>query len=308
MTRLGFIKPTYPNEKRVCLLPEHAERGFLVESGFGNSLGIDDESYRKLGCIVLSREEVYQESDVVVNLKLTQPSDYPLIKKGLTIIGWTHVNGSGHGFFNTVAKEKELVIFDLINTNPSVFFKESKLSLNLPKNLIWKNNWLAGYASTFHGLTVTGRLMPRKNETNDVAVIGTGNVSQGAFTCLVKLGYFPRMYSRKTLEQFSPKYHKIVVNGVESDSGTLIRLKEQVQNPGVFYIDAAADGNGKTIEGIDYTDFTTPVYERYGNTYYCVNNSPTVFYPQASEAISEAWSSKVYNMDFTSIIEKVRTM
>ena len=67
--KLGFIKPTYPGEKRVALLPEHIteffENEIIIEKGFGDSLGIDDSEYESKGCKIASRSEIFQGCDSV---------------------------------------------------------------------------------------------------------------------------------------------------------------------------------------------------------------------------------------------------
>jgi N5-(carboxyethyl)ornithine synthase len=55
--KLGFIKPNYPNEKRVALLPEHIkdfENQLLVETGFGEYMDIPDTDYKAKACSVKS--------------------------------------------------------------------------------------------------------------------------------------------------------------------------------------------------------------------------------------------------------------
>ncbi|MDH6364266.1 alanine dehydrogenase [Enterococcus sp. PF1-24] len=88
--KLGFIQSTFPDERRVPLLPEDIhefENELLIESGFGAALGIADESYRQAGCKILSRAEVFQEADGIFCLKLMQPEDYDRIRPEQMIIG-----------------------------------------------------------------------------------------------------------------------------------------------------------------------------------------------------------------------------
>lgn len=47
--KLGFIKPTYPGEKRVALLPEHITKDFenelIIEDEYGTNMSITNEEY-----------------------------------------------------------------------------------------------------------------------------------------------------------------------------------------------------------------------------------------------------------------------
>ena len=103
---LGFIKPTYPGEKRVALLPEHItpefENELIIETGYGSNLGIDDTSYEAKGCKIDTRANIFKTCDTVFCLKLIQPEDYDLLRQGQMIIGWTHPTGSGTEFYQNL--------------------------------------------------------------------------------------------------------------------------------------------------------------------------------------------------------------
>ena len=95
---LGILKSNFPGERRVPLLPEDIndfENELILEEGFGEMLDIEDNAYKEVGCLIASRAEVFAKSDAIFSLKLLQPVDYPSIKVGQLIIGWTHPYGSG---------------------------------------------------------------------------------------------------------------------------------------------------------------------------------------------------------------------
>ncbi len=91
--KLGFLIPNHPNEKRVALLPEHV-KGFnnelVIETGFGETLGISDAEYVKVGCTIASREEIFKTCEGIFSLKVLKPQDYKHIREGQIIVGWTH--------------------------------------------------------------------------------------------------------------------------------------------------------------------------------------------------------------------------
>ena len=70
--KLGFIKPTYPGEKRVALLPEHIspefENELIIETGYGSNLGIDDAEYVSKGCTIDTRSHIFQSCDRMSNV------------------------------------------------------------------------------------------------------------------------------------------------------------------------------------------------------------------------------------------------
>lgn len=297
--KLGFIKPNYPNEKRVALLAENIENfknELIVEKGFGDFLDITDSEYENKGCIIKSREEVFSECDTIFNLKLIQPSDYGLLREGQMIIGWTHPTGSGISFMENQARPKKLVIVDLDNIYPYIYYKNRKIQINFLKpNFIWRNSFMAGFSSTLHAILSLG-IVPNSN--TKVAVLASGNVAQGAYTAISKFNCDTRMFYRKTMYLFydSISEYDIIINGIEIDTdNSHIISKEQLKivKKGCLILDAAADA-GRAIEGTKYTSIDKPLYFEDGRYYYEVNNSPSIFFRESSRIISEVFSKIIY--------------
>jgi len=300
--KLGFIKPNYPNEKRVALIPEHInnfENELIIETGFGEHLDIPDSDYIAKGCMIKSREEIFAECDTLFNLKLLQPSDYDKLRKGQMIIGWTHPTGSGTNFMKSQAIPKELVIVDLDNIFPFIFHNDRKISIPFIKpNFIWKNSFNAGFSSTLHAILSMG-FIPDSN--TKVAVLAAGNVSQGAYTAISKFNCDIRLFYRKTMDLFyeSITEYDIIINGIEiDDDNSHIITKEHLKKikKGCLMLDAAADA-GRAIEGTKYTTIANPIYLEDGKYFYEVNNSPSIFYRETSRVISSVFSEWIYKKD-----------
>lgn len=303
--KLGFIKPTYPGEKRVALLPEHItgvfENEIIIEKGFGDNLGIDDCEYESKGCIIASRSEIFQSCDSVFCLKLIQPEDYNSLRKRQMIIGWTHPTGSGTDFFNNVAKPLGLRVIDLDNVYPTAFLKEERFPIPfIPKNFIWRNSFYAGIASVQHAILKFG-LYP--DSTTKVAILANGSVSQGAFSYMSKFNVDLRMFYRKTMGEFYSTIgdYDIIINGIEVDGSVEhIITKQDLRRvkKGCLLIDSAADA-GNAIEGTHYTSIADPMYEEEGLFFYEVNNAPSLLFRKASYEISKSFSEWVYKKDIT---------
>lgn len=98
--RIGVPKEIHPGEKRVATVPEVAEKliklGFnvAIESGAGIGANFSDDAYRSVGCDILSREEIWNTSDIV--LKVRAPENDPnlgldetaLLKEGSTLVSF----------------------------------------------------------------------------------------------------------------------------------------------------------------------------------------------------------------------------
>lgn len=301
--RIGFIKPTYPGERRVALLPEHInqdiENELIIEKGFGANLGIADEEYLERGCQILTRKSIFETCDTIFCLKLIQEEDYTFLRDGQMIIGWTHPTGSGTFFYNNVAKDKNLKIIDLDNIYPTAHCGDSHIPIKfIPKNFIWKNSFYAGVASVQHALLQFG-LYP--TSITKVAVLANGSVAQGAFSYISKFNVDIRLFYRKTMEEFYATIgeYDVIINGIEVDDPTKhIITKDQLKQlkRGCLIIDSAADA-GNAIEGTHYTSINDPLYSEDGLYFYEVNNAPSLLYRQTSHEISLSFSKWVYSKD-----------
>ncbi len=300
--KLGLIIPSFPGERRVALLPEHVDNfnnELIVEHNFGMSLGISDEDYEAVGCKIGSREEIFLNCDAIFSLKLIGEQDYKYLRKNHMIIGWTHPFGSGKKFMEEQANIKDLIIVDLDNVHPTVYYKDTAKRIDwIPPNFVKDNSFIAGYSSTLHALLNFGDIPD--NNTN-IAILGSGNVSQGAFCAISKFSNNITLFYRKTMDQFISSSHKfdIIINGIELDKAglhilTLDQQKKLKKN--CLIIDASANA-GKAIEGSVNTSIDDPIYKKDDVYYYVVNNSPSILFRQVSSKISKAFSENVYKED-----------
>ena len=300
--KLGLIIPSFPGERRVALLPEHVDNfnnELIVEHNFGMSLGISDEDYEAVGCKIGSREEIFLNCDAIFSLKLIGEQDYKYLRKNHMIIGWTHPFGSGKKFMEEQANIKDLIIVDLDNVHPTVYYNDTAKRIAwIPPNFVKDNSFIAGYSSTLHALLNFGDIPD--NNTN-IAILGSGNVSQGAFCAISKFSNNITLFYRKTMDQFISSSHKfdIIINGIELDKAglhilTLDQQKKLKKN--CLIIDASANA-GKAIEGSVNTSIDDPIYKKDDVYYYVVNNSPSILFRQVSSKISKAFSENVYKED-----------
>lgn len=95
---VGIPREVYPNERRVALTPQNA--ALLLKKGFGKVLverhaGVEaqflDEQYVTAGATLVSREEVFQSSDIM--LKVRPPlhgQEVEHVKEGSTVISFLY--------------------------------------------------------------------------------------------------------------------------------------------------------------------------------------------------------------------------
>lgn len=281
---VGLIIPVFPGERRVALLPQHTHPGMLVEAGYAATLGIPDAAYEQRGCRIASRGEIYAECRHILNLKLTPGNDYPMLRERQAIWGWTHPNGSGAQFAQGIARGLHLALYDLDSVHPAIFEGDAVTPLPIPSGFLRGNSWIAGYAAVMHAAQAHGLLL---DATVRVAVLGTGAVAQGSLAALHHTGAQLVVFNRRTLPTLNVAEFDVLVSGVESDAGTLVTEQQLATTSGLLIVDAAADAGG-TIHGSRFTTVNRPTYQLGGHTYYCVNNTPTLYHRTASRVISEA--------------------
>lgn len=300
--RLGLIRPNFPGERRVALLPQDmrtSENHLVIDERFGDTLGIPPDEYRRRGAQIATRQEVFSSCDAIFSLKLIQPEDYRHLRKGQLIIGWTHPHEAPSAEFMQIAKELALTVVDIDNISPTVTFNGQTCKIPfIPRDFLWKNSFYAGVASVQHALLSWGKL---PEPATRVAVLSSGNVAQGGYWAISKFTSDIRMFYRKTMSEFLAELPSfdIVINGIETfphSNHVISRDKLKRAKPGCLFIDASADAGG-TIEGTHYTSLLNPVYWENGHCFYEVPNSPSFYFQTVSSYLSPILSHYFFMPD-----------
>lgn len=198
--KIGYIKPSFPNEKRVGLLPKHLsycspedERRF--EQGYGESLDIPDAAYGEGAGY--SRESLFEWADVIYCIKVPQTQDYQHFRENQSLVGWIHPFGaSGKHFREYCAEPKNIQLFDVTNCVSIRVTQGKTETLNIPRDITQKNSLLAGYASMMQAIMLRGGI----NHNDKVAVFGSGNVAYGVLKYLASKGIEPLLRRRGNID------------------------------------------------------------------------------------------------------------
>lgn len=97
--RVGIPKETFPGETRVAIVPAAipplVKSGLevIVEPGAGASAGFPDEMYRTQGATLVSRQDLFKTSDIILEVRAT-PAEPSLLRSGQTVIGFADPLGS----------------------------------------------------------------------------------------------------------------------------------------------------------------------------------------------------------------------
>jgi NAD(P) transhydrogenase subunit alpha len=91
---VGVARETAPGERRVALVPEAlgkltaAGLEILVESGAGAGASIPDAAYAEAGATIVSTDQLYAQSDVVLRVAKPSPAEVGKLRSGQAVIGF----------------------------------------------------------------------------------------------------------------------------------------------------------------------------------------------------------------------------
>ena len=277
MKTIGFPVSHKENEKRRALLPNELRHiknpGFLYfEKGYGDVMGISDEEYIKAGAHITSRCDVLKK-DIICDPKIGDAA-YLDCLSGQTIFGWIH------------AVQNRDITDKIITHKLTAYAWEDMFDDG--RHIFWRNNEIAGEVAIMHAFQLYG-IMPYNTK---VALIGRGNVGNGALKILTLLGADVVIYNRK-MEKLLKKEigdYDVIVNAVlwdtSRDDHLIYKSDLSRMKKGAMIIDISCDRNGG-IETSIPTTIKNPIYEVNGIVHYVVDHTPAMFYKTASIEISK---------------------
>lgn len=269
MRTIGFPISYKENEHRRAIIPKHIRfikhpQQLYFEKNYGKILGISDTEYKKIGCHIVSREEVLKKN-VICDPKIGDAEYLDKLKPGQIIFGWIHATQNKN-------------ITDKIIKNYLTGYAWEKMYYE-GRHLFWRNNELAGEAAILHAFQCFGR-MPYETK---VAVIGNGNTARGAIKILNMLGADVMQYNRHTEKLLREEIYKydVIVNCVLWDitrKDHIIYKKDlRKMKKGAMIIDVSCDRHGGIETSIPST-IKKPTYIVDDIFHYTVDHTPALFY------------------------------
>lgn len=274
---VGCVISVKENEKRRVLLPadiSHLENksGLYFEKNYGDVLQISDQAYLDLGCHVVTREEALSQG-IIVDPKIGDADFLPQLEAGQILFGWFHAEANPE-------RMKLLIDNQLMAYEWADMYQEGR-------HCFWRNNQLAGSAAIFDAFRLVGKLPMDKK----VAVIGRGNVAQGAIELLNRLGAKVTIYNRHQedlLRAELPQYD-VVVNATLWDKTRQDHLiyRQDLKGlaQGTLLIDVSCDKAGAFETSVP-TTIEKPIYTVDGVIHYVVDHTPSLFFQESSQSIS----------------------
>jgi NAD(P) transhydrogenase subunit alpha len=149
--RIGVPKETLPGEARVALIPAgvgpllKAGLQVAIEQSAGEAAGFPDDAYRAQGAAVVSRAEVFQTADVLLQVRSMPPD--PALRSGQAVIGFADPLGAPQAVRDVAATGVTMLSMELM---PRITRAQSMDALS-------SMGTIAGYK----GVLLAANLLPR---------------------------------------------------------------------------------------------------------------------------------------------------
>jgi alanine dehydrogenase len=313
------------NERRLPLHPRHFARipaelraQIYLEHSYGERFGVTDGDLKGLVAGFRTREQLVEESDVVLQPKPVL-SDIAGLRDGQVLWGWPHCVQDEELTQLAIDKRLTLIAFEAMNH----WNRDGSFNLHV----FHTNNELAGYCSVLHAMQLAGSTGDYGRRLHAV-VIGFGATARGAVTALNALGVHDVdvLTHREVAAVAAPIHsanlvhfdedettarashaatdqgpvpiatflaaHDIIVNCVLQDTDTpLVFLTDEdlpTLAPGTLVVDVSCD-EGMGFSWARPTTFNDPTFVVGENVlYYAVDHSPSYLWNSATWENSKA--------------------
>jgi alanine dehydrogenase len=300
--RVGVVKEIKPDEYRVALTPAGArelrQRGHdvVVEAGAGVGSAFADEEYARVGAHIVTVDEAWESSDLLLKVKEPIRSEYARLRDGLVLFTYLHLAADEALTRALMESGTTAVAYETVETN------DRQLPLLAPMSEVAGR--LSAQAGAYflekplggRGLLLGGvaGVPPGR-----VVVIGGGMVGYNAAVIALGLGAHVRILDRSVsrlryLEEIlSGRVELVMSSTLEVENSVLgadvvigavlipgARAPKLVtadmvreMKQGSVVCDVSIDQGG-CFETSRPTTHSDPVYVVDGVTHYCVSNMP----------------------------------
>lgn len=284
MKKIGFLISHKNGEHRRALLPEHIKNiknptSLYFEKGYGEIIGVPDVEYEKMGCHLVTRDEIF-ECDIITDVKLGDADYLTMLKKPKVLFGWAHAVQNVDFTSEILRAGHTIIAWEEI-------FEDGRY-------IFYRNREVAGEAAVMQAFRYSGK-MPYDAK---VAIVGNGQTAKGALRVLHGLGAEVDVYGRKFESLFRKKMYDydVLINCVMWDTSRTDRIiyREDLKKmkKGTLIIDVSCDPYLE-IETSHPTSIDNPVYSVDGIVHYAVDNTPAMFPMTVSKVLSQGISRYV---------------
>lgn len=300
---IGVPREIKNNENRVAITPagvlDMVANGHtvLIETGAGLGSGIMDDAYLSAGALMLEKEKIFTEAQMIIKVKEPLPQEYDLFRAGQVLFTYLHL--ASEPLLTRMLLEKKIIgiAYETIQLDNGALPLLTPMSEVAGKMAVQIGARFLEKPQGGKGILMGG--VPGVPAA-DVVIIGGGTVGMssakvamgmGAQVTIIdrsaeRLRYIDDIYGGRiktlmsnslNIEQ-SVKYADLVIGAVLVPGAKAPHLvtEEMVKQmkPGSVIVDVAVDQGG-SVQTIDrVTTHSEPVYEKHGVIHYAVANMP----------------------------------
>ena len=218
---IGTVSENKELEKRISITPEIAKKyisnGFevMIEKDLASHLGISDKEFLDEGCKIDSRENVLNQSNIILQLNLPDEKSTSILKEDKILIG--NFNSSSNKDVITNISKKKINVFSM-ELLPRITRAQSMDILSSQANL-------AGYKAVVDSFAMFKKAIPMMMTAAGtisaarVLVVGAGVAGLQAIATAKRMGAIVfatdvRLASKEQVESLGGKF--LVVEGAEN--------------------------------------------------------------------------------------------
>ncbi len=337
---IGIPKEIKDQEYRVAIVPAGVKtltgscHTVLIQTKAGTGSGISDEEYIAAGAVIIvSADELFERSDMIIKVKEPLPAEYSLLRSGQVLFTFLHLAADPK---LTEALIKSSIIAIAYET---VQLDDGSLPILIPMSEIAGR--VAAIAGAYHlqmaqggsGILISGvpGVLPGK-----VTILGAGTVGQNAAKIAVGLGARVVMLNKSfknlkyiddihdgRIATLSLNEHNIEQEVLSSDivigavlvpgsKAPFLVSRELVarMQKGSVIVDVSIDQGG-CVETSRPTTHSEPVYSVDRIIHYCVANMPGAFPRTSTVALANVtlpYITKLANLGWERAVNEDRTL
>ena len=230
---IGVPKETWPGEQRVSIIPttvaslKKTGLHVSVEQGAGTAAGFHDDEYGKNGATITSRDEIFQSSDVILQVR-AMPVDSKL-RQGQAVIGFADPLGAPQEIRNVAGAGITLFAMELmprIARAQSMDALSSMATVTGYKGVLLVADALPRMMPML--MTAAGTLSPAK-----IFVVGAGVAGLQAIATARRLGarveaYDVRPAVKEQVQSLGAKFVELPLESTETeDAGGYAKAQDE---------------------------------------------------------------------------------
>ncbi len=224
---VGVPRAARAGERRVAVTPamvpvyEKAGLGVIVERGAGAAAGFLDDAYRDRGATLAGRDEVFERSDLLAQIRVAGPDERPTLRPGQIAVGLSGALDATHLATGMAASGATVFGLELL---PRITRAQSM-------DVLSSQATVAGYAAVLVGSARLAKMLPMMTTAagtvppSRTLVVGAGVAGLQAIATARRLGavveaYDVRQAAAEDVESLGARFVELPLNPGDAEDAS----------------------------------------------------------------------------------------